>query len=59
MGAKRTVDTGNNETGTVFVGVRLSLKQTEQLDSLAKLTSQSRSGLLRDLIRKAHENVTW
>jgi metal-responsive CopG/Arc/MetJ family transcriptional regulator len=59
MSAKRTIDTTNNEAGTVFIGVRLSAKQTTELDNLAKLCNQSRSGLLRDLIRKAHENVTW
>ena len=59
MSAKRTIDTTNNEAGTVFTAVRLSAKQTAELDNLAKLCNQSRSALLRDLIRKAHENVTW
>jgi metal-responsive CopG/Arc/MetJ family transcriptional regulator len=59
MSAKRTIDTTNNEAGTIFIGVRLSTKQTAELDALAKLCNKSRSSLLRDLIRKAHENVTW
>lgn len=52
MSAKKTIDVHNNMSGNVFIGVRLSVKQTADLDALAVQRNTTRSSLIRELIRK-------
>jgi hypothetical protein len=59
MPAKRTIDTTSNTPGTFFLGVRLSPTQLEELTKLAEDKNLSRSAVVRELIRKAANNVAW
>lgn len=58
MANKKSIDVANNQAGTVFIGVRLSAKQTMELDELAVKFNTTRSGLIRTLIRKETTNVS-
>ena len=58
MPAKRTVDTSTNDTGTAFVGLRLSHSQVLKLDELRKTQNLNRSAMMRQLIIDAHEKLS-
>ncbi len=57
MAAKRTVDPQGESISTRFLGVRVTARQMQQIETLCTVREVSKSVLLRQLVQEAHDNV--
>ena len=57
MSAKKTVDPEGEVASTRFIGLRVTSKQFQQIETVALSRGVSKSQALRMLIQEAWENV--
>jgi hypothetical protein len=57
MAAKRTVDPNGEAVSTRFLGVRVTARQMQQIETLCLVREVSKSVLLRQLVQEACDNV--
>jgi hypothetical protein len=57
MAAKRTVDPQGESISTRFLGVRVTARQMQQIETLCLVREVSKSVLLRQLVQEAMDNV--
>ena len=57
MPAKRTVDPQGEAISTRFLGVRVTARQMQQIETLCLVRKVSKSVLLRQLVQEAYDNV--
>lgn len=57
MAAKRTVDPEGEAVSTRFLGVRVTTRQMQQIETLCIVRKVSKSVLLRQLVQEAYNNV--
>lgn len=57
MSAKKTVDPEGEVASTRFIGLRVTSKQFQQIETIALARGVSKSQALRMLIQEAWENV--
>lgn len=57
MAAKRTVDPEGESVSTRFLGVRVTTRQMQQIETLCTVRKVSKSVLLRQLVQEAYNNV--